>query len=279
MSNISSDQVQMLQTLLDALNAIKGSVGVADNNKTASKKTKKVKDPNAPKRALNPKIVALNEQRMVLYQEMKDTYFVQNPAAAGKTPEEVRKLAKEGKLPPFPTYPQALKELSRRMSEADPEHAKKAKAYRDSVDKKQAEKKKNSSKNSDTSSVVSGSAEELSAEEVVTEVVTADSPPAPAPAPVPAPAPAPAAEEKKAVRGRPKKMKTVAESGPKVTVRHPSDDPEFFNMDLEADGKVYQLNGLNWVLTKDDEPTWVGLWVPEKKVIDFNAPEPDGDDD
>lgn len=273
MANISSDQVQMLQTLLDALNAIKGSVGVADN-KTASKKTKKVKDPNAPKRALNPKIVALNEQRMALYQEMKDAYFVQNPAAAGKTPEEVRKLAKEGKLPPFPTYPQALKELSRRMSEADPEHAKKAKAYRDAVDKKQAEKKKNSSKNSETSSVASGPSELVA--ELVAEVVTADSPPAPAPAPAPV-----VEEEKKAVRGRPKKVKTATESntGPKITVREPSDDPEFFNMDLEADGKVYQLNGLNWVLTKDDEPTWVGLWIPEKKVIDFNAPEPEGDDE
>jgi hypothetical protein len=276
MSTISSDQVQMLQNLLEALNAIKDSVGVSNTStKTTSKK--KVKDPNAPKRPLNSKIVALNEERKKVYEEMQASYFEANPSAVGMEPAEIRKLAKEGKMPPFPTYPQALKEHSRRMSEADPEHAKKSKARREALDALQAERKKEktSSKNSETSSVASAPSDDKS--EVVAEVVTSDSPipPPPTAAPAPAPAPAPATEEKKS-RGRPKKVKTAevapAKSEPIVKKVFESTDSEEFNMELQIGDEKLLLNGENWVITKDQ--TWVGLWNPETKELDRSVPEP-----
>ena len=257
-STMSTDQVQMLQNLLEALNAIKGSVGIpSTSTKTTSKK--KVKDPNAPKRALNPKIVALNDERKLVYQDMQASYFEANPSAAGMDPVEVRKLAKEGKLPPFPTYPQALKEHSKRMSEADPEHAKKAKARRDALDAKQAEKK---SKSSETSSVVSDT-------EVTTEVVKDDSPLPPLPPAVTLPV----TEEKK-VRGRPKKVKTaeVSKTEPIVKTNFESSDSEEFNMELQIGDEKFLLNGENWVITKNQD--WVGLWKPETKELDRSAPEP-----
>jgi hypothetical protein len=257
---MSTDQVQMLQNLLEALNAIKGSVGIPTNStKTTSKK--KVKDPNAPKRALNPKIVALNDERKKVYADMQVSYFEANPSAAGMDPVEVRKLAKEGKLPPFPTYPQALKEHSRRMSEADPEHAKKAKARRDALDAKQAEKK-SSSKNSETASVASETQPE-----VTTEVVKDESP-------VPSPPPPPPAAEEKKVRGRPKKVKTAApaKAEPIVKTNFESSDSEEFNMELQIGDEKFLLNGENWVITKNQD--WVGLWNPETKELDRTAPEP-----
>ena len=262
--------MQMLQNLLEALNAIKGSVGTSTTTKTSSKK--KVKDPNAPKRPLNPKIVALNEERKKVYEEMQASYFEANPSAVGMEPSEIRKLAKEGKMPPFPTYPQALKEHSRRMSEADPEHAKKAKARRDALDAKQAEKK--SSKNSETSSVAS--APPAANAEVVAEVVeaSAENSPLPPPPPTLAAAPAPAPEEKKP-RGRPKKVKTEAAPSkpePSVRVKFASEDPEEFNMELSIGAEKFLLNGQNWVITEEQD--WVGLWNPETKELDRSAPEP-----
>jgi hypothetical protein len=260
---MSTDQVQMLQNLLEALNAIKGSVGIPNNSNNNTKTTskKKVKDPNAPKRPLNPKIVALNEERKKVYVEMQASYFEANPSAAGIDPVEIRKMAKEGKMPPFPTYPQALKEHSKRMSEADPEHAAKAKARRDALDAKQAEKK-SSSKNSETESVASAASEEKA--EVIAEVIKNDSP---------LPPPPPASEEKK-VRGRPKKVKTaeVTKTEPIVKTIFESSDSEEFNMELQIGEEKFLLNGENWVITKNQD--WVGLWKPETKELDRSALEP-----
>jgi hypothetical protein len=283
MANASTDQIAMLQNLLAAVNALKDSVGITASKtttKTTSSRTKKVKDPNAPKKALNPKIAAQNEERKKIYEEMQNSYFAANPSAEGIDPKEIRKMAKEGKLPPFPTYPQALKEHSRRMSEKDPEHAKKAQAYRERVDAKQAEKKKDkgSNKTSETSSIASGN-------EAAPEIFTADSPippSPPTPAPVPAPAPAPAAEEKKA-RGRPKKIASSApapapaqaEPQPEITITTATSDPEEFNMKLKMpDNKTYLLNSKNWVLDTENME-WVGIYDPSKKTIDTNAPEPE----
>lgn len=276
---MSSDQVQMLQNLLEALNAIKGSVGVS-NNSTKTTSRKKVKDPNAPKRALNPKIVALNDERKKVYAEMQASYFEANPSAVGIEPTEIRKMAKEGKMPPFPTYPQALKEHSKRMSEADPEHAKKAKARRDALDAKQAEKK--SSKDSETASVASDEHEHEHEQdleeksEVATELIQSDSPLPPMPPAalvIAAPPPAPASEEKK-TRGRPKKVKTaeVTKTEPIVKTNFESTDSEEFNMELQIGDEKFLLNGENWVITKDQ--SWVGLWCPETKTLDRSAPEP-----
>ena len=283
-TNASIDQIAMLQSLLAAVNALKDSVGIAapkaSSKKSSTSRSKKEKDPNAPKRALNPKIAAQNEERKTIYEEMQSSYFKANPSAEGMDPKEIRKMAKEGKLPPFPTYPQALKEHSRRMRAADPEHDKKAQAYRDRIDAKQAEtkKEKGSKKGSETSSIASGNAEDTAA-----EIVTADdapnSPLPPSP-PTPPPAPAPSAEEKKP-RGRPKKIATAPapapapEPQPEITVTVQTSDPEEFNMNLKMpDGKTYLLNSKNWVLDSASME-WVGIYDSAKKSIDTNAPEPE----
>lgn len=285
-TNATTDQIAMLQTLLAAVNALKDSVG-APASKTSSKttsRTKKVKDPNAPKRALNPKIAAQNEERKKIYEEMQIAYFEANPSAEGMDPKEIRKMAKEGKLPPFPTYPQALKEHSRRMRAADPEHDKKAEARRMALDAKQAEtkKEKGSKKGSDdTSSIVSGNTE--AASEIITGEEDAHNsplPPTPPKAPAPAPAPAPTAEEKKQ-RGRPRKIASAPapapapEPQPEITVTSQTSDPEEFNMSLKMpDGKTYLLNSKNWVLDSGSME-WVGIYDSSKKTIDTDAPEPE----
>ena len=278
-TNASTDQIAMLQSLLAAVNALKDSVGIAaqktSSKKSSTSRSKKEKDPNAPKRPLNPKIAAQNEERKTIYEEMQSAYFKKNPSAASLDPKEIRKMAKEGKLPPFPTYPQALKEHSRRMRAADPEHDKKAQAYRDRIDAKQAEtkKEKGSKKSSEASSIASGNSE------AAAEIVTADDAPnSPLPPSPPTPAPAPAAEEKKP-RGRPKKIASAPapapEPQPEITVTAQTSDPEEFNMNLKMpDGKTYLLNAKNWVLDSGSME-WVGIYDSAKKSIDTNAPEPE----
>jgi hypothetical protein len=71
---------------------------------------------------INSKIGALNNQRKKLYVEMQASYFEANPSAEGMDVEEIRKLSNEGKMPPFPTYAQALQEHIRRRREKDQEH-------------------------------------------------------------------------------------------------------------------------------------------------------------
>lgn len=128
----STEQTKVVQSLLTALDNIKIYLDEVPSSKTKS---------NKPKRPLNPKIVALNAERKLVYQEMKDKYFTENPSAQGKSVEQVRKLAKEKKLPPFPTYPMALVEHSKRMGDKDPEHARKSRARRVNLDNLQASKK------------------------------------------------------------------------------------------------------------------------------------------
>ena len=113
--------------------------------KKAVRKTKSTPSADAEpaeKKPLNPKIAAMNEERKAIHQEMKSAWFAANPSAEGLEPKELKERIKKGEFPPLPTYPQALKEHSRRMGEADPEHAAKSKARRDALDAKQAETKK-----------------------------------------------------------------------------------------------------------------------------------------
>lgn len=221
-NTLSAEQQKLMEIISQASAALAAMSASSAAPKKGAKKTKAVADSSAEpkeKKPLNPKIAAMNEERMAIYQEMKSAYFAENPSAAGLDPKELKERVKKGELPALPTYPQALKEHSRRMRAADPEHDKKAQAVRDALDAKQAEAKKS------------------------------------------------------------KKVFKTAEAKPEalVTVREPSDDPEFFNMDLKIGADVFNLNAKNWVL--DSESNWVGLWVPEKKMIDRSAPEPEGDDE
>ena len=255
MTTLTQDQITMLKALLDSVSALKGSVGIAPSA-PAKTSTKKVKDPNAPKR----KPHAVIEEQKAVYAEMKAAYRTEHGISDETTDEAIRKMAKEGKLPSYPSYPDALKEYSRRRAEKDPEHARKAKAYRDRLDAKQAQKKeqKVSDKSSDATSVVTD---------------------APAPAPEPVVAPTQDKPKKKISLG--KNVKKDAPPPPpayEIIVANETDDPEEYNKLLKIDGKTYAMNAKNHVATTDAE--WVGIWDPvAHKITECDPPEDDNEDD
>lgn len=170
MSSVTFTAEQMA-LLLSALPALAAASAPTKGKKAKSSAPAKEKE-DKEKKPLNPKIAAMNVERMAIFEEMKSAYFSANPSAVGLSKEALKEAVKKGTLPALPTYPQALKEHSRRMKEADPEHAKKADARRVALDAKQAEKKEEKKK-----------------------APSKESPPSPKKAPAPAPAPAPAEEE------------------------------------------------------------------------------------
>jgi hypothetical protein len=127
------DQMAKMAAQIDALSAL------------VSKSKKAPADPSAPaaekKKRAPPDASAWNAQVSSVWEEMKASYRSENPAAADLSDEEIRKQTKEGKLPPLPTYSQALQEASRRKRSGDAEHDKKAAARRAQISAKQAEKK------------------------------------------------------------------------------------------------------------------------------------------
>ena len=141
-NTLSADQQKLMEIISQASAALAAlSVG-APKKVRKTKSTPSADAEPAEKKPLNPKIAAMNEERMAIFQEMKSAWFAANPSAEGLEPKELKERIKKGEFPALPTYPQALKEHSRRMGEADPEHAAKSKARRDALDAKQTETKK-----------------------------------------------------------------------------------------------------------------------------------------
>ena len=142
-NTLSADQQKLMEIISQASAALAALSASSAPPKKGAKKVKTADSSAEPKekKPLNPKIAAMNVERMTIYQEMKSAYFSANPSAVDVDPKELKERVKKGELPPPPTYPEALKEHSRRMRAADPEHDKKAQSYRDSVDAKQAENK------------------------------------------------------------------------------------------------------------------------------------------
>jgi hypothetical protein len=135
---LSADQQKLMEIISQASAALAAlSVGapLKKVRKTKSTSSEEVKE----KKPLNPKIAAMNVERMAIFQEMKSAWFSANPSAEGLEPKELKERVKKGEFPPLPTYPQALKEHSRRLGEANPEHAAKALARRSALDAKQSE--------------------------------------------------------------------------------------------------------------------------------------------
>ena len=137
----STDQIKALQTLEQSIRKLLNSFGVDGaappaKKKRASKKAAAAVDAPAsdgeakPKREINPKIAAMNEERKAIFAEMKDAWAKANPSFATASKDDLKKAIAEGKCPKPPGYPDALKEHSRRMSEKDPAHAEKAAARR-----------------------------------------------------------------------------------------------------------------------------------------------------
>jgi hypothetical protein len=144
-NTLSAEQQKLMEIISQASAALAALSAGAPAPKKGGRKTKSTSSADAEpkeKKPLNPKIAAMNEERMAIFAEMKSAWFAANPSGEGLDPKERSARIKKGELPPFPTFPEALKEHSRRMRAADPEHDKKAQAYRDRVDAKQAEAKK-----------------------------------------------------------------------------------------------------------------------------------------
>ena len=137
-NTLSADQQKLMEIISQASAALAALSAGAPLKKARKTKSTSSSEPTE-KKPLNPKIAAMNEERMAIFQEMKSAWFSANPSAEGLEPKELKERIKKGEFPALPTYPQALKEHSRRMGEANPEHAAKSKARRDALDAKQAE--------------------------------------------------------------------------------------------------------------------------------------------
>ena len=141
---LSADQQKLMEIISQASAALAAlSVGaplkkVRKTKSTSSTSSEEVKE----KKPLNPKIAAMNVERMAIFQEMKSAWFAANPSAVTLEPKELKERVKKGEFPALPTYPQALKEHSKRLGEANPEHAAKALARREALDAKQEGPKK-----------------------------------------------------------------------------------------------------------------------------------------
>jgi hypothetical protein len=144
-TTLSAEQQKLMEIISQASAALAALSAGAPAPKKGGRKPKSTPSADAEpteKKPLNPKIAAMNEERMAIFAEMKSAWSAANPSAAALEPKELKERIKKGEFPPLPTFPDALKEHSRRMREANPEHDKKAQARRDALDAKQAETKK-----------------------------------------------------------------------------------------------------------------------------------------
>ncbi len=271
MTTLNPEQTKMIQDLLASVEALKASVGMKSESVKTS--AKKVKDPNAPKR----KPHAVIEEQKKVYAEMKAVYRAEHKISDDISDDDVRKMVKDGKLSErYPTYPDALKEHSRRRSENDPEHAKKAKNYRERVDQMQIKKR------AERESKKSGKKSEASSD--ISSVVSAEDAPAPAPAPVPAPVQDTPQEKPKpkVVVKNPKKPVKTAPPPHEITTLIETDDPAEWSKMLTYEGKKYAMNGKNHLAlmseNENEDADWVGIWDPINCKINYCDPPEDSDD-
>jgi hypothetical protein len=98
-------------------------------------------EPEKPKREINSKIAAMNEERMAILAEMRKGWEDANPSFASLKKDDLKKAVAEGLVLKRPSLPDALKEHSRRMRAVAPLHDKKAQFRRDALDLLQTELK------------------------------------------------------------------------------------------------------------------------------------------
>ncbi len=94
--------------------------------------------PAKPKREINPKIAAMNDERKVIFAEMKGAWALANPAFASLDAAELKKAIAEGQVSKPPSFPDAIKEHSRRLRENDPAAEARHQAYLEKRAKKDA---------------------------------------------------------------------------------------------------------------------------------------------
>jgi Zn-finger nucleic acid-binding protein len=124
-----------MSSILAALAAIESQVAavrsvisteakpIASKSKRASAKQAPAdaEAPAKPKREINPKIAAMNDERKVIFKEMKDAWTSANSSFASLDSAELKKAITEGRVAKPPSFPDAIKEHSRRLRENDPE--------------------------------------------------------------------------------------------------------------------------------------------------------------
>ena len=288
----STDQIKALQTLEQSIRKLLNSFGVDGGALPAKKKRtskKAAADASAPasdteskpKREINPKIAAMNEERKAIFAEMKDAWTKANPSFASMSKDELKKAIAEGKVAKPPGYPDALKEHSRRMGEKDPEHAKRAAERRKAADEKKSQKSDAASdasapKLNDAASDASAPAkkkrgpkkladmtpEERAAHEAKKAAKKATKDGASttsAPAPAPAPAPASTVE-----------LITGEDDDPETLVPWSFQNKNYFKNEL---GFVYEM------VSPTEPGAYVGRFglVKGKRGIDTSVPEPEDD--
>jgi hypothetical protein len=92
-----------------------------------------------PKKPLSAEIAAMNIERKAIYEEMKAGWNRAYPEASSLSKDDLKKAIADGKIAKPPTYPDALKEHSRRRRAVDPLHNIKAQERRDALDLLQQE--------------------------------------------------------------------------------------------------------------------------------------------
>ncbi len=85
--------------------------------------------PAKPKREINPKIAAMNDERKVIFAEMKGAWALANPAFASLDAAALKKAVAAGEVSKPPSFPDAIKEHSRRLRENDPAAEARHQAY------------------------------------------------------------------------------------------------------------------------------------------------------
>lgn len=133
-----------MSSILAALAAIETQVAAmrsvisTSEAKPAPTKSKKASAKVAPadgaevpakKREINPKIAAMNDERKVIFAEMKGAWALANPSFASLDAVELKKAVAEGKVAKPPSFPDAIKEHSRRLRENDPAAEARHQAY------------------------------------------------------------------------------------------------------------------------------------------------------
>ena len=106
-----------------AISTSEAKPATAPKSKRASAKAAPVdaaEAPAKPKREINPKIAAMNDERKVIFAEMKGAWTLANPSFASLSPADLKKAIAEGKVSKPPSFPDAIKEHSRRLRENDP---------------------------------------------------------------------------------------------------------------------------------------------------------------
>ncbi len=94
--------------------------------------------PAKPKREINPKIAAMNDERKVIFAEMKGAWALANPAFASLDAAALKKAVAAGEVSKPPSFPDAIKEHSRRLRENDPAAEARHQAYLEKRAKKDA---------------------------------------------------------------------------------------------------------------------------------------------